>query len=77
MLRLSNLANQVKPSATLAAGARAKELKASGVKVYDFTLGEPDFPTPPHVRAAAVKAMEEGHTKYTCLLYTSPSPRDS
>jgi len=65
MLRLSNLANQVKPSATLAAGARAKELKASGVKVYDFTLGEPDFPTPPHVRAAAVKAMEEGHTKYT------------
>lgn len=65
MLRLSNLAQQVKPSATLAAGARAKELKATGVKVYDFTLGEPDFPTPPHIRAAAQKAMEDGHTKYT------------
>lgn len=65
MLRLSNLANQVKPSATLAAGAKAKEMKASGIKVYDFTLGEPDFPTPPHIRAAAQKAMDEGHTKYT------------
>ncbi|MFT3882115.1 MAG: pyridoxal phosphate-dependent aminotransferase [Gemmatales bacterium] len=65
MLRLSNLANMVKPSATLAAGAKAKEMKASGIKVYDFTLGEPDFPTPPHIRAAAQKAMDEGHTKYT------------
>ncbi len=65
MLRLSNLANLVKPSATLAAGAKAKEMKASGIKVYDFTLGEPDFPTPVHIRAAALKAMEEGHTKYT------------
>lgn len=65
MLRLSNLANLVKPSATLAAGAKAKEMKASGIKVYDFTLGEPDFPTPAHIRAAAQKAMDEGHTKYT------------
>lgn len=65
MLPLSHLADQVKPSATLAAGAKAKEMKAAGIKVYDFTLGEPDFPTPPHIRAAAYKAMEEGHTKYT------------
>lgn len=65
MLRLSHLADQVKPSATLAAGAKAKEMKAAGIKVYDFTLGEPDFPTPPHICAAAVKAMEAGHTKYT------------
>ena len=65
MLPLSHLANQVKPSATLAAGAKAKEMKAAGIKVYDFMLGEPDFPTPPHIIAAAVKAMEAGHTKYT------------
>lgn len=65
MLRLSRLADQVKPSATLAAGAKAKEMKAAGIKVYDFTLGEPDFPTPPHIIEAAVKAMHAGHTKYT------------
>ncbi|MBL8824575.1 MAG: pyridoxal phosphate-dependent aminotransferase [Planctomycetia bacterium] len=65
MLRLSRLADQVKPSATLAAGAKAKEMKAAGIKVYDFTLGEPDFPTPPHIVEAAVKAMHAGHTKYT------------
>lgn len=65
MLRLSRLADQVKPSATLAAGAKAKEMKAAGIKVYDFTLGEPDFPTPSHIIEAAIKAMHAGHTKYT------------
>jgi len=65
MLPLSALANQVKPSATLAAGAKAKEMKASGIKVYDFTLGEPDFPTPEHIREAAKRAMDAGKTKYT------------
>ncbi|HMO34704.1 MAG TPA: pyridoxal phosphate-dependent aminotransferase [Gemmatales bacterium] len=65
MLRLSALAESVKPSATLAAGAKAKEMKAAGIKVYDFTLGEPDFPTPAYIRAAAQEAMNAGHTKYT------------
>src|ERR1043166_6984959 len=65
MLSLSALASQVQPSATLAAGAKAKELKAAGIKVYDFTLGEPDFQTPAHIRAAAQKAMETGQTRYT------------
>jgi aspartate aminotransferase len=65
MLRLSALAESVKPSATLAAGAKAKEMKAAGIKVYDFTLGEPDFPTPEHIRNAAIAAMNAGHTKYT------------
>ncbi len=65
MLSLSALASAVQPSATLAAGAKAKEMKAAGIKVFDFTLGEPDFPTPAHIRAAAVKAMEAGQTKYT------------
>jgi aspartate aminotransferase len=65
MLSLSALAGQVQPSATLAAGAKAKEMKAAGIKVFDFTLGEPDFPTPVHVRAAAQKAMDAGQTRYT------------
>lgn len=65
MLRLSALAESVKPSATLAAGAKAKEMKAAGIKVYDFTLGEPDFPTPEHICNAAIAAMKAGYTKYT------------
>jgi len=65
MLVLSKMASAVQPSATLAAGAKAKELKAEGINVFDFSLGEPDFITPEHIRAAAVEAMNKGHTRYT------------
>ena len=65
MIAVSKMAAAVQPSATLAAGARAKQLQAEGVKVFDFSLGEPDFPTPEHICAAAVKAMKDGHTRYT------------
>lgn len=63
--RLSPAVQTLQPSATIAAAAKAKALKASGVKVYDFTLGEPDFNTPAHIRAAAIAAMDAGHTHYT------------
>jgi aspartate aminotransferase len=62
---LSRMASAVQPSATLAAGAKARQLKADGIHVYDFSLGEPDFPTPEHICQAAVKAMRDGHTHYT------------
>jgi aspartate aminotransferase len=65
MIRISQLAASVKPSATLAAGAKARQLKASGVKVYDFSLGEPDFNTPKHICDAAEKAALAGQTHYT------------
>ena len=65
MIGLSKLASAVQPSATLAAAARAKQMKAEGVAVFDFSLGEPDFPTPEHICAAAVTAMKAGHTHYT------------
>src|SRR4051812_17062854 len=65
MIRISKMASSVQPSATLAAGARAKQMKTEGIKVFDFSLGEPDFPTPEHICAAAVQAMKEGHTRYT------------
>ena len=65
MLRISRLAASVQPSATLAAGAKARELRAKGVTVFDFSLGEPDFPTPPHICAAADRAVQAGHTHYT------------
>ncbi|HJT34538.1 MAG TPA: pyridoxal phosphate-dependent aminotransferase [Pirellulales bacterium] len=45
--------------------AKAKELKASGKTVYDFSVGEPDFITPRHIREAATAAMNAGHTHYT------------
>jgi len=64
-IRLSPTLQKLKPSATLAAAAKAKELKAKGVNVLDFTLGEPDFITPENIRQAAVKAMNAGHTHYT------------
>jgi aspartate aminotransferase len=59
------MAAAVQPSATMAAGAKARQLKAEGKTVYDFSLGEPDFPTPPHICAAAHQAMLQGHTHYT------------
>ncbi len=65
MLALSKMASAVQPSATLAAAAKARQLKAEGINVYDFSVGEPDFLTPEHIRAAAVAAMNKGATRYT------------
>jgi len=62
---ISKMAAAVQPSATLAAGAKARQLKAEGIKVFDFSLGEPDFKTPEHICQAALKAMQEGQTHYT------------
>lgn len=65
MIPISKMAAAVQPSATLAAGAKARQLKAEGKTVYDFSLGEPDFLTPSHICEAAIKAMRDGHTHYT------------
>jgi len=65
MIPISRMAAAVQPSATLAAGAKAKQMKAEGVKVFDFSLGEPDFHTPEHICQAAARAMRDGHTHYT------------
>ncbi|MCS7046144.1 MAG: pyridoxal phosphate-dependent aminotransferase [Gemmataceae bacterium] len=65
MLTISKMAAAVQPSATLAAGAKARQLKAEGINVYDFSLGEPDFNTPEHICDAAARAMREGKTHYT------------
>lgn len=64
-MSLSATVNRIKPSATIAAAAKARELKSKGVNVHDFTLGEPDFNTPEHICEAAVAAMKAGHTHYT------------
>lgn len=65
MLPISKMAAAVQPSATLAAGAKALQLKSEGKTVFDFSVGEPDFKTPPHICQAAYQAMLDGHTHYT------------
>jgi aspartate aminotransferase len=65
MIPVSKMASATQPSATLAAAAQARQMKAEGLTVYDFSLGEPDFPTPEPICAAAMRAMEKGHTHYT------------
>jgi aspartate aminotransferase len=64
-IAVSRLASAIQPSATLMSAARAKQMKAEGIPVLDFSLGEPDFPTPEHICKAGLKAMQDGHTRYT------------
>ena len=61
--RLSNL----KPSPTLKLASRAREMKANGIDVRDFTGGEPDFDTPEPIKDAAIAALKAGFTKYTAV----------
>ncbi len=62
---LSKKFQSVTPSSTLAITAKFNEMKASGVDVVGFGAGEPDFDTPEHIREAAIKAINEGFTRYT------------
>ncbi|NBX31060.1 aminotransferase class I/II-fold pyridoxal phosphate-dependent enzyme, partial [bacterium] len=64
-LRLASRMNALEPSATLAMAARAQALAAAGADVVDLSVGEPDFPTPPHICRAAEAAIAAGKTKYT------------
>ena len=64
---ISRIVQALEPSATLAMAAQAKELKAAGKTVFDFSVGEPDFTTPRHIREAATAAMNAGHTHYTAV----------
>ena len=64
-LMISHRCQNKAPSLTLQIDARAKEMAASGLNVIGFGAGEPDFPTPAHICAAAQEAMEQGLTRYT------------
>ena len=61
---LSNRAQQLEPSVTLAAAAKAKELKAAGLDILSLTLGEPDFITPENIRQAAIEAITTGQASF-------------
>mgnify|MGYP001233788605 CR=1 FL=1 len=64
-MKFSERILQVKPSPTLEVTALANALKAKGIDVIGFGTGEPDFDTPDHIKAAAIRAIESGKTKYT------------
>lgn len=62
---LSERCQRIKPSPTLAMDAKAKAMKAQGIDIVNFGVGEPDFDTPVHIKEAAIKAIRDGFTKYT------------
>lgn len=63
--KLADRVHKVQPSFTLQMATVAAEMRAEGVNVINFSVGEPDFNTPPHIIRAGQKAMDEGYTKYT------------
>ncbi|MBQ5937387.1 MAG: pyridoxal phosphate-dependent aminotransferase [Bacteroidaceae bacterium] len=65
MNTLSERLQRLSPSATLAMSQRSSELKAQGVDVINMSVGEPDFNTPDHIKAAAIKAVEENYSRYS------------
>jgi len=64
-MRVSKRLQELAPSQTDAFSAKARSLKAKGIDVIDFGLGEPDFNTPDNIKEAGIKAIKEGFTKYT------------
>jgi len=62
----------ITPSPTVRLGALVNELKRKGEDVVSFSVGEPDFPTPPHIVDAAKRALDEGWTKYVSSLGIPP-----
>jgi aspartate aminotransferase len=64
-VELTKRINRIEVSPTAVVISAADQLKAKGVDVADFGPGEPDFPTPEHIKKAAIRAIEENRTKYT------------
>ena len=65
MAQLSNRLNRLAPSATLAMSQKSGEMKAQGIDVINMSVGEPDFNTPGHIKAAAIRAVEENYSRYS------------
>ena len=66
-MKIANRMQNLSPSVTMAITALARELKAQGKDILSFSAGEPDFNTPDVIKQAAIKAIEDGHTKYTAV----------
>ena len=66
-ISLSQLVQLVKFSPSLAVSARAAELRAAGADIIGLGVGEPDFDTPDHIKQAAIRAIQQGATRYTAV----------
>jgi aspartate aminotransferase len=64
-MQFSESVSRITVSSTLAVVNKAAELRSKGVDVVDFGAGEPDFPTPAHIKRAAIEALERNFTRYT------------
>ena len=62
---LANRVDNINPSFTLQMATKAAEMRSEGIDIINFSVGEPDFNTPQHIRDAAKNAMDQGYTKYT------------
>jgi aspartate/methionine/tyrosine aminotransferase len=62
---ISDKANQIGVSPTLKIATKARAMRAEGIDVIDFSIGEPDFPTPDNIKAAGIKSIQDNFTKYT------------
>ncbi len=72
MAFLADTLSRVKPSATIAATQKARDLKAKGRDIVSLSVGEPDFDTPDNIKQAAIAAIERGETKYTPVAGIAP-----
>ncbi|SPF47021.1 Aspartate aminotransferase [Candidatus Sulfotelmatobacter kueseliae] len=70
-LRLTDRINRIEPSATMMVVAEADKLRSQGIDVVDFGAGEPHFATPPHIKEAAIAAIQSNFTKYTAVAGTA------
>src|SRR5437879_8675367 len=66
-VKLTDRINRIEPSATMAAVAEAEKLRQQGIEVVDCTAGEPHFPTPEHIKEAAIAAINANFSKYTAV----------
>ena len=64
-MSVASRVKNIKPSFTLQMATKAAEMRSKGIDVINFSVGEPDFNTPKHIREAAKDALDQGYTKYT------------
>lgn len=64
-MRIAKRVRDITPSATLDITAKAKKMAKEGIDIVNFGAGEPDYDTPAHIKAEAIKSIHEGYTKYT------------
>ena len=64
-MSIAQRVNKINPSFTLQMATKAADMRSRGVDVINFSVGEPDFNTPKHIRDAAKEALDRGYTKYT------------